>query len=183
MSDRDTTKYVAFLRGINVGGKHKLPMVELKSLFFKMDFTDILTVLNTGNVIFESNKKEIHKLESLIQQNLESYFNFPIPVIIREAHTIIELVNSNPFEGMKKHDKIRLYATFLKKESEQELELPWFSNDNSFLIINNINNVVLSVLDFSVNSTLQGMNFLEDFYGKEVTTRNWNTILRISTKL
>lgn len=48
----DTKRYVAFLRGINISGKNKVPMVELKKGFEKLDFVEIKTYLNSGNVIF-----------------------------------------------------------------------------------------------------------------------------------
>lgn len=50
-------KYVALLRGINVGGKNKIAMSELKTCFEKLDLTNVKTYINSGNVVFESNKK------------------------------------------------------------------------------------------------------------------------------
>lgn len=49
----NTKRYVAFLRGINISGKNKVPMAELKKGFEKLDFVEVKTYLNSGNVIFQ----------------------------------------------------------------------------------------------------------------------------------
>lgn len=175
--------YVAFLRGINVGGHHKVPMQELRDRLPELGFANIQTVLNTGNIIFDSAPESLDKLENRISEFLENHFGFPIPCIIRSATFILQLCEEDPFADIKLHKKIRLYISLLKKENQGDVEIPWSSSDASFRILAKRAQNILSVLDLDINGTPQGMEALENFYGKEITTRNWNTIKRIEKKL
>jgi uncharacterized protein (DUF1697 family) len=169
-------KYVAFLRGINVGGHHKVPMADLQSELRKINLKNIITLLNSGNVLFESNEND---LENKISTHLEKVFGFQIPTIIRRAEMIIEMLNNNPFKDIEITQDIRLYVSFLKNESSDELTLPWKSADNSYEIIGITDNTIFSVLDVSISKTPEAMATLTKYFGKEITTRNWNTISRI----
>lgn len=60
-------KYVAFLRGINVGGNSIVKMLELKEAFIKSGFINVLTYINSGNVIFESDEKDIERIEKKLK--------------------------------------------------------------------------------------------------------------------
>ena len=71
----------------------------------------------------------------------------------------------------------------LQKDIETDLHLPWTSDDNSYKIIDKSDKTVLSVLDLSIAKTPKAMKAFERFFGKNITTRNWNTIKRIEKKL
>jgi uncharacterized protein (DUF1697 family) len=172
-------KYVAFLRGINVGGHHKVPMAELRAELEKLNFKNIVTLLNSGNIIFESN--DIN-LENKISEQLEKSFGFPIPTIVRKSEMISELLNNNPFKNVKITKDIRLYVSFLQKNNATKLKLPWKSSDNSYIIIEKREQSIFSVLNLSVSKTPKAMEALEKYYGKDITTRNWNTIERVGKK-
>jgi len=172
-------KYVAFLRGINIGRHHKVPMAELKSEFGKMGFKNISTILNSGNVLFEAN--EIVS-EDEISNQLESVFGFSIPTLIREFESLVKIYNGHPFENADVTKDIRLYVSFLKNEVNTQFTLPWKSEDGSFQILKEVDKSVLSLLDLTKSSTPKAMEALEKHYGKDITTRNWNTIERIIKK-
>lgn len=176
-------KYVAFLRGINVGGHHKVPMKELSSFMQLLGFSNIETLLNTGNIVFESANKNIHEIETLLESRLAEKFEFSIPVIVRGAEQIQKLQEHNPFSTIEITKDIRLYVTFLKEKSIGEVELPWKSEDQSFTILEVFDGAVISVLDLSKNKTPKGMDDLEKIFGKKITTRNWNTVLKVANKL
>lgn len=177
-------QYIALLRGINIGGHHKVPMAELRELFEKMEFFEVKTLLNSGNIIFEGKSAPIEIMEEKIATRLETIFGFPIPVLIREAKNIKEMLSAEPFKEVETTKDIRLYVTFLKKASKKALlELPWVSADNAFQIIDFNGTEVISVLDVSKKKTTEAMGILEKTFGKEITTRNWNTILKIGKLL
>ncbi len=182
-SKKITKKYVAFLRGINVGGHHKVPMLELKKEFEKLGFKNIITLLNSGNILFDTVSSDIEKLEETVAIHLEKYFDFPIPTIIRKSEMIIELLHNKPFKTIKVTKDIRLYVSFLKENREPHLKLPWISSDNSYQILDYNDKTIYSVLDLSLSKTPKAMKVIEQFYGKNITTRNWNTIERIEKKL
>lgn len=176
-------KYIAFLRGINVGGHHKVPMVELRKELEQLGFEKVITLLNSGNIIFEAGHTDIKNLEKTISGHLEKAFGFLIPTIIRKSETIDQLLTADPFKTIQLTKDIRLYVSFLKDEVESNLELPWTSPDASFTIIGKSDKTIFSVLDLSASKTPKAMEALEKTFGSDITTRNWNTILRIAKKL
>ena len=81
--------YVAFLRGINVGGHHKVPMADLRKELEKLDFENVETLLNSGNIIFEAIDDNEENLEKKISLHLEKSFGFPVPSIVRKCNIFI----------------------------------------------------------------------------------------------
>ena len=179
---RRKEKYVAFLRGINVGGHHKVPMADLRKEIEKLGFENVTTLLNSGNIIFEAISDNEETLEKKISAHLEKSFGFPIPTVIRKSEMIYELLKSNPFKDVKLTKDIRLYISFLQENVQTKLKLPWTSLDNSYKIIGKIGKNILSVLDLSISKTPKAMEDLERYFGRNITTRNWNTIKRIEKK-
>lgn len=176
-------RYVAFLRGINVGGHHKLPMADLCKKLEALGFENVITLLNSGNIIFDAKNENIEKIENLISFHLEKTFGFPVPTIIRKSKTITTLYTDDPFQDIKLTKDIRLYVSLLKNNIPSDLKLPKTNTDNSFQIIEIRDNIILSVLDISIDKTPIAMKALEQYFGKDITTRNWNTIERIVKKL
>lgn len=176
-------KYIAFLRGINVGGNHKVPMANLKEELLKLGFKNIITILNSGNIIFEAKEKDALVLEKELETQLGTIYGFPIPTIVRTAQEIQTLITAVPFKNIEVTKDIRLYITLVQKESTTNIDLPWISDNHAYKVIDYKNRTVLSVLDVSISKTTKAMKFLEINFGKNITTRNWNTLLRIDKKL
>lgn len=86
-------KYAAFLRGINISGKNKISMAELKSGFESLGFENVKTLLNSGNIIFETDKTDL-------KQNIESMifakFSFRVPVHVIEIDFLKEIISNAP---------------------------------------------------------------------------------------
>ena len=176
-------KYIAFLRGINVGGHHKVPMADLKKALEKLGFDNIITILNSGNIIFDAKADKEETIEKVISEHLENFFEFPIPTIVRRSDEIMEMFLNDPFKGIEVTKDIRLYISLLKDDMDADLKLPWTSEDGSFKILEKNGKNILSVLDLSVSGTPKAMGVVERYYGKGVTTRNWKTIERIEKKI
>lgn len=175
--------YIAFLRGINVGGHHKVPMAELKNLLVGMGCENVSTILNSGNIIFDFNKGKLLEIEDEIRRCLETNFGFSIPTILRTAAEILELYHQEPFADIVLTKELRFYVSFLIDAPKASIEIPWHSDDKSFRILKKVDRTIVSVLDLSISQTPKAMKALEDFFGKGITTRNWNTIKRIARKL
>lgn len=176
-------KYVAFLRGINVGIQHKVQMKELSSLLTSLGFSNIVTLLNSGNIIFESAEKSITELEPFLEASLSEKFGFSIPVVVRSAEQIKKLYELNPFSNIEIMSDTRLYVSFLKEIPKVEIEFPWKSEDQSFTILEVFDGAIISSLDVSKIKTPKGMEILEKIFGKKITTRNWNTLEKVYKKL
>lgn len=172
----DMITIAGFLRGINVGGHHKVPMAELRNRLNEIECRDVKTLLNSGNFVFKTDETNVQVLENKLEDYLSKAFGFPIPVILRAAQAITDLVNENPFKTTNAHKDTRLYVSFLKETPKSELLLPYALADKSLQIISVKNHAVASVLDLSTTKTPKGMEELEKIFGKNITTRNWNTV-------
>ena len=89
-------KFVAFFRGINVGGKNTVKMSELSHIFIGSGFQNVKTYIQSGNVIFSSDMEQ-HLLPPMIEQAFEKQFGFQSVVVIRSDTEIIKIVDSLPF--------------------------------------------------------------------------------------
>lgn len=89
-------RYIAFLRGINISGKNKVPMAELKQGFERLDYTDVKTYLNSGNVIFSSDEADTIKLPSRIEKMIQIQFYLDIPVFVISKEKLEDILNHAP---------------------------------------------------------------------------------------
>ena len=170
-------KYIAFLRGINIGKHHKVPMAELRIEFKKLGFNNIVTVLNSGNVIFDAEEENEKKMAKTISNQLEKAFGFEIIVFVISANTLQNIIKKEPFKNIEITKDIRLYITFTNKKINSNID------EELFKIVALNDYYILNIIDLSVTNTIKGMKILEKIAGKDITTRNWNTILRINKKL
>jgi uncharacterized protein (DUF1697 family) len=88
-------KYAALLRGINVGKGARVPMKALKELFEGLGLTDVVTYLNSGNVVFES-ARGASELTQLIEEALERAFGQRIPTLVKTSTEMIQIADSIP---------------------------------------------------------------------------------------
>ena len=83
-------KYIALLRGINISGKNKISMSELKRALEENGYQNVFTYLNSGNVVFESNI--MHDIYSIVKDK----FNLEIPIFVINALELEDILNNNP---------------------------------------------------------------------------------------
>ncbi len=171
--------FIAFLRGINVGGNHKVPMADLRKKMTDWGYENVKTFLNSGNVVFDCRQTNLPTIEATLEAQLSEAFGFQIPVILRTKNEIADLVKDNPFDQIEMHTDLRLYVSFLKTQPNLTISLPYTSDDSSFQILEVRKCNIVSVLDLSKGKTVNGMNDLEKLFGKNITTRNWNTIIKV----
>ncbi len=88
-------KYRALLRGINVGGNHKVEMKKLKTLFEALGCINVSTYINSGNVIFESKENQKNILKK-VEDELKQEFGFEIPILIKTEREMKKIADSIP---------------------------------------------------------------------------------------
>ena len=86
-------RYIVFLRGINISGKNKVPMAELKQNFERLDYTEVKTYLNSGNVIFSSDEANIIKTTSRIEEMIRNQFSLDIPVFVISKEELEDILH------------------------------------------------------------------------------------------
>lgn len=119
-------KYIALLRGINVGGNRKVEMKKLKSLFEKLGYQNISTYINSGNVIFESTKEK-KVLTQEITKNLKKEFGFDISVLVKAEKEMQKIAKAIPAEWQndagQKTDVAYLFEDADSRKTSDELPI------------------------------------------------------------
>ncbi len=88
-------KYIALLRGVNISGKNKIAMKELKSELENYGYLNVTTFLNSGNVIFNSNDNK-ENIANNIHLIIKNKFNLEIPIYITTSLELEDILNNNP---------------------------------------------------------------------------------------
>jgi uncharacterized protein (DUF1697 family) len=173
--------FISILRGINVSGQKKILMADLKVLYENLKFKDVRTYIQSGNVIFKSNEplSDI-EFEKKIEDQIFKKYNFHVPVIIRSEDEIRKIIAANPFLKEKNIDPKKLHVTFLSnipdKENVESIEKMDFSPDK-FMISGK---EVYLYAPNGYGETKISNTFFEKKLKVKATTRNWNTVNKLS---
>lgn len=177
-------KYAAFLRGINVGGNTIVSMKDLGSLFESVGFRGVKTLLNSGNVVFETEEKDADKLARNIEEKLEKKFGRVIKTVLRGDREIMSLIAADPFGEIVITPSTRFNVTFLSNQQGSSLKIPYEPGEKDFKIVCMIGREVCWIVDIaSKKGTSDVMKIIEKEFGKNVTTRTWNTVIKIGALL
>jgi uncharacterized protein (DUF1697 family) len=170
-------KFISFLRGINVGGNRSIPMAELKSLYEKLNFKQVATFIQSGNVIFECD--ETSGLPQQIEKKIRERYNFDVPVIIRTLEQMRDILQRNPFLKENGIHMDKLHVTFLNEKPQPQLldKMASISYENDRFEVEG-NEVFLYCPD-GYGKTKLNNNFFENKLKLVATTRNWNTVKKL----
>ena len=112
-------KYVALLRGVNVGGNRKVGMQRLKALFERMGMAAVQTYINSGNVIFGSNGAEAGDLVAQLESAIQREFGFPVMVLVRSAENLQAVADALP-DSWVDGSEAKCDVMFLRDEIDGE---------------------------------------------------------------
>jgi uncharacterized protein (DUF1697 family) len=167
--------YICILRGINVSGHRMIKMDALRQLFAGLGFINIQTYIQSGNVIFQSKNANLQKLETIIAEAILKKYNFDVPVLLKEAGELRQIIKSNPFIKDKQKDSAYLHVTFLSDNPDRDkfhnIKKEQYKPDEFQLIENNI---YLYCPNGYGKSKLTN-SFWETKLKVTATTRNWKT--------
>jgi len=171
-------KYVAFLRGINVGGKNKIKMETLREIFGSLGFETVKTYINSGNVIFETVETAGKELAVKIESAIEKEFALKIKVIVRKMSEIENIVANNPFAGQFENEK-DLHVFFLDEDLPEDKRELLLSNNNENEQFTVRNSEIFCHLRVSVLDSLMGKDYIGKKLKVSATARNWRTVNKI----
>lgn len=171
-------KYIAFLRGINVGGKNKIKMETLREVFAALGFENVKTYINSGNVIFETAQTNDKKLAEKIETAIEKEFSFKIKVIVRTIAEIKEIIENNPFDGQFENER-DLHVFFLDGELPAEKRELLLSNNSETEMFAVRNREVFCLLHISFLDSLIGRDYIGKKLKVSATARNWRTVNKV----
>lgn len=170
-------KYVALLRGIGPSNPN-MHGSKLKCVLEDLGFSNVIPVISSGNVIFESDSKDIAKLEEIIQKAWPEKLCFSSITIIRSQKQLQALVDKDPYHGAKHSHTSYLLVTFFKHTPKAKL-----TSKSNFYSDHKVNSLC-SMIDTTVDKTPDFMAKLDKQFGKdEITSRTWLTIHRILTRM
>ncbi len=167
--------HVALLRGINVGGKHALPMRDLVRVFEAAGCTSVRTCIQSGNVVFEGSAACARAIPSRVPEAIEREFGFAAPVVLRTPADLRKAMRAHPFKTEHADPKLLMIAFLDRKPSladVRKLEHERFLPDR-FAVSGS--EIYLHYPKGAARSKLTNV-YLDRALGVVSTVRNWNTV-------
>jgi len=171
-------RYVALLRGINVGGSNQMKMDDLKAVFSQLGFENVKSYINSGNLAFDTKKTPENKLMDRIESAVESKFGRRVHIMVREQKDIERVIKNNPFDGQYENHK-HMHVLFLKEpmpaEKEEFLQASALTGEQYAVRGREIYNL----LPNGVAGSLLTKGFFERKPVVAYTGRNWRTVEKL----
>lgn len=168
--------FVAFFRGINIGSKNKIKMSELKLMFEELGHKQVKTVLNSGNVVFETKLKQVNRIEEQIEEAIRNRFELDITVIVRSRKQIVQLLERDSYGGIS--DK-NCYVILLKKMTDINIGVNFEKLKKQDDLYKIIEKEVYIYVPGGYGKTKLNNALVEKESGVKATTRNINTIIKL----
>lgn len=105
-------QWIAFLRGINVGGHRIVRMNDLKTLFENCGCKDVKTYIQSGNVLFSMDRCEEEEIQHILFDAIYKKFGFEVPVVLRSTEHVKALLQQNPFSD--ESNSFKIYVNFFQ---------------------------------------------------------------------
>ena len=178
-----TQKYLALLRGINVGGKNIIKMEDLSEAFVSLGFSDVKTYIQSGNVTFVPKASTKPVLKKKIEKVILDTFGMTVPVILRSKTEVDKMVKAAPFGKLTEDKKVKLYVCFMDALPAEEPAMPCIIDKEGLELIR------ISGQDaFVVSRPIDGNygfpnNIIEKKLKVTSTARNWKTVIRIHEEI
>lgn len=168
--------FISLLRGINVGGHKKIKMQDLRNLYINLDFTQVQSYIQSGNLVFEAEETDLKELKNKIEKGILEEFTFEVKVLIIHKETFEKIAQENPYDETT-------YFIFLSETPQnipQDVLEKVLRPSEKYLIKENI-------LYFSCpedyGKTKFSNNFIENKLKVSTTTRNFRTVQKILSML
>ena len=163
--------YIVLLRGINVSGKNKLSMQELKVMLSDLNFTEVKTYIQSGNIVLKSTD-EISIVKNTIKQGIANTFGYDVPVLVKTIQAWENAIHNNPYTN---EDEKQQYFTFLSEASEIK-SIVVDAKADTYKIIDDV--VYVNAVG-GYGKTKLTNNLFEKKLNVAATTRNLKTTLKL----
>lgn len=173
------TTYIALLRGINVSGKKKIKMADLRSHLQELKLQNIKTYIQSGNILFKSDETNQSILEQQIKDKITEKYGFDVPVMVKLATDFQRVIESNSFAKDETNDIKCMHITFLGSSPTQEnidhLATYNYPSEEYFLEGKDI----YFYAPNGYGRAKMNNNFFEKKLKVRATTRNWKTVNKL----
>jgi uncharacterized protein (DUF1697 family) len=166
-------RYVALVRGINVGGNNRLPMADLSALCQSLGFCEPKTLLQSGNVVFHSDL-DASIIEHRLEEATERDLGLKVAYMVRGLGEVQEIVTKNPFHAEALSDPSHLVVVFFKRECPDGVAIDWPGPERFSLADRHL----YVYYPEGIGTSKMPANLIEKTFGP-CTARNWNTVQKI----
>ena len=171
--------YIALLRGINVSGQKIIKMELLRKVLGQLDFQNIRTYIQSGNIIFESTLSDTSLLEKQIADVIGKHFGFVVPVLIITPDELWAVIDKNPYAKENLTNPTQPYVSFLSEVPKKEnLEILKAINFGADQFVNTAKTLYTWYGNAAGTSKLTNV-LIENKLKLRSTARNWKTVLKL----
>ncbi|MFT5288295.1 MAG: hypothetical protein ACI8PQ_001645 [Planctomycetota bacterium] len=175
-------RYIALLRGINVGGHNKIPMAELRDVAANFGWTEVQTYIQSGNLVFNASGAA-KTLEKELENGIQGRFQLTIPVLVRSRATWDKHAQGNPFPEASAIEPNKVVMAECKRVPRKTAadELNERAKNGERVAI--VSGALWIHFPSGIARTKLSPALVDRLVGSTVTMRNWRTVLELSEKL
>jgi uncharacterized protein (DUF1697 family) len=170
---------ISMLRGINVGGHHKIPMDALRDLYGSLKLRGPQTYVQSGSVVFEVEDRNLAPLAARIEQAIERKFGFRVSVILRTSAELRDAVEKNPFAGRSGIEPSKLAVTFLATRPSAEASSRLLAIETAPEELHIHGRELYTYYPNGMARPKLSWALVERTLAIPGTSRNWNTVTRL----
>jgi uncharacterized protein (DUF1697 family) len=172
------SRHVALMRGINVGGKNKLPMKDLVAMFVAAGCEDVTSYIQSGNVVYRAPAKVAARVPAIVGAAITKRFGFTVPIVLRTADELRDVVANNPFlaAGIEPSQVHMMFLADRPAAAKVAILAADRSPGDAFTVRGR--DVYLH-LPNGVARTKLTNDWFDRALATTSTVRNWNTVLRL----
>ncbi len=171
--------YICLLRGINVSGQKKIKMADLKLSLEKLLFRNVVTYIQSGNIVFKSENNSVQDLENKIHDIILKDFGFDVPTLVKTPQEVVEAYENNPFTKDPAKDSKLFYVVFLKDAPNAEQIAHLETYDYSPEAYSLKDKIIYFYAANGAGRAKMNNNFFENKLKVQATTRNWKTTYKL----
>ena len=173
------TTHIALLRGINVGGKVKIAMADLRAMLAELKFGDPRSLLNSGNLVFRSDELRGADLERLLEAETETRLGLKTDFFVRAPEEWKELIAGNPFPDEAEREPGHLVVLFLKQAPDAGAVEALQSTIAGREVVRAVGRQAYITYPDGIGDSRLTLAVIEKKLGSRGTGRNWNTVLKL----
>jgi uncharacterized protein (DUF1697 family) len=175
-------RYVALLRGINVGGKTLITMKDLKACIEELGFGDVSTYIASGNVLFESGARDAPKLETRIERAIEKRFQLPVKVVVLDRAAYARIVRAIP-KAWVGDASVRANVAFVRRGTDAKQVVRDLQPDPAVEEVRAVDGAILWATKRDALNRSVMRKLISGAAYKELTVRNLTTTLKLQELL
>lgn len=177
------TSYVALLRGVNIGGHRLVAMTDLRELLTRLGLVDVRSLLQSGNLLFRSDRPANGELARLLETELHEQLGLATTVFVRSASEWQELMDRNPFPREAERDPAHVAVMFLVRDPGPEAVVALQSAVNGPEIIRASGRHLFTVYPSGFARSRLTTSLIERTLATRCTGRNWDTVTKLAALL